>query len=241
MNEQILTEEGYDKLYKQGWCVGAEEGPTKRHQRRLIFDLVKGLNPKSILEVGCGDGINLKFFSHVFPQSQLNGVDLSGVGARLAAEKIPAATVMQLDASQEALQSEFDLVVSLDVLEHVPQDLAMLKNIYKMTKTRGHVLLMTLQGKMRKFETQIGHVRNYQKGQLESMALECGFQVERKIEWGFPFFSPLYRNILDTGSVNQMTYGKPGLFKQLASVMLYYLFFLNSRKRGDYIFLLLRK
>jgi hypothetical protein len=57
------------------------------------------------------------------------------------------------------------------------------------------------------------------------------------LEWGFPFYSPLYRNFLEfTGSKG--TTGEFGWIRKLISKIIYYLFKLNSSKRGDEIFVL---
>ena len=62
---------------------------------------------------------------------------------------------------------------------------------------------------MRHFEMQIGHVRNYAPGELIPNIESNGFTVESVMEWGFPFYSPLYRNFLDlTG--NKVTSGEFG-------------------------------
>ena len=122
-----------------------------------------------------------------------------------------------------------------EVLEHIPNDVAALQNLRKMT--RKYLLISTPQGRMRKFETQVGHVRNYAPGELVNKIKSSGFTVLSVVEWGFPFYSPLYRNFLDfTGGKG--TTGEFGPFRKLIAKLIYLLFSLNSLKRGDEIFVL---
>jgi hypothetical protein len=65
----------------------------------------------------------------------------------------------------------------------------------------------------------------------------AGFVIERVIEWGFPFYSPLYRWIL-TRTGGQGTDGSYGLKRKVLAQVLYGTFLLNSANRGDLIFVL---
>jgi len=92
---------------------------------------------------------------------------------------------------------------------------------------------------MREFEKQVGHVRNYAPGELLRKLEASGFEVVSVVEWGFPFYSPLYREFLElTGSKG--TTGEFGHVRKLISRFIYLLFMLNSSRHGDEIFVLAR-
>jgi hypothetical protein len=58
------------------------------------------------------------------------------------------------------------------------------------------------------------------------------------LNWGFfPFFSPLHRDLLDW-VLYRVNHGRFGVMRRLSSAMLYALFHLNARQRGDYPFVL---
>ena len=128
------------------------------------------------------------------------------------------------------------MVFCSDVLEHIPEDEAVIKNLYAMTKK--YCLVATMQGRMRDFEKTIGHVRNYKYGELAEKMKAAGFKNLRIVEWGWPLYSPLYRNLHNSGGIHKLSEGKMGFIKRLASVILYYIFFLNSSRRGDIIYIL---
>ena len=68
----------------------------------------------------------------------------------------------------------------------------------------------------------------------------AGFEIDRVIEWGWPFYSPLYRDAMDMVD-GQGTTGQFGPVRKLISHGLFGLFCLNRWTRGDYIFVRGRK
>jgi SAM-dependent methyltransferase len=59
---------------------------SARFRHLLIAALIEKLQPKSVLEVGCGDGINLLLLANRFPEVKFAGVDLTDSGPRLFSE-----------------------------------------------------------------------------------------------------------------------------------------------------------
>jgi SAM-dependent methyltransferase len=116
------------------WFVG---------RRRLFSHIVEGFGlPHSaeILDVGTGTGTNLRMlrdlgFNHVA------GVDQSPEAIRFCAEKglgkVEPGNVCALPFPDR----QFDLVLATDVIEHVDDDLAALREIRRVVKPGGHLLL----------------------------------------------------------------------------------------------------
>jgi trans-aconitate methyltransferase len=149
----------YDRIWGTAWGDVQEFGPTHTHVRRLLFSLIKNYRFSSVLDAGCGNGVNMRFFLDRFPGiKQIAGFDISDVALRAAAKRCPQADLSLMDIQEEQLHERFDLVYCSDVLEHLENDGTALRNLFEMT---GRFLLVnTLQGKMRRFEKKIGHVRN---------------------------------------------------------------------------------
>jgi SAM-dependent methyltransferase len=226
----------YDKGWENKWDDMKKYGPMSRHIRRNIKFLVHSLKFQTVLDVGCGQGSFLAELRTEFPHIKAYGTDISLSGVELARQQVPEGQFWVLDATKERLADKFDLVVCSEVLEHIPDDLAALQNIAQMTSK--YLVVSTVQGRMRPFEVgEVGHVRNYAPGELVRKIEVSGFKVRKVVEWGFPFYSPLYRDFLQlTGSKG--TTGSFGRMRRLISTAIYYLFMLNSSKRGDEIFVL---
>jgi hypothetical protein len=109
-----------------------------------------------------------------------------------------------------------------------------------MTAAGGHVVIATLQGRMREFERGVGHLRNYAPGELQDKMRRAGLEIDREVAWGYPFYSPLYRDFLDI-TRSRGTTGKFGAARRLVCHGIYALFLLNSHTHGDYLFVRGRK
>ncbi|MGE4063831.1 MAG: methyltransferase domain-containing protein [Rhodospirillaceae bacterium] len=234
------SEVDYDAVWSGAWDDMRRYGPMGRHSRRLMRRMTADLTPRSILDVGGGEGSLLEALSAAHPHAALMGTELGATAVGIMRKQMPQAEFAVLDVAKQRLPRSFDLVVSSDVVEHIEDDQGALNNMAAMTAPGGHVVVGTLQGRMRRFEKDVGHVRNYGAGELQEKMQRAGLAVDRVITWGFPFFSPLYRDFLEiTGS--RGTTGRFGLFRKLVCHGIYTLFLLNSHSRGDYIFVRGRK
>ena len=144
-----------------------------------------------------------------------------------------------MDCSTQYLDSKYDLITCIDVIEHIDNDEQFFVNLCKMVKK--DLLIVTLEGRMRKNEPPFGHFRNYKIGELEAMGQKSGLQVHKVIRWGFPFFSPLYRNFTENASIQNQAFGRYGLFKRIIAKIIYGIFCLNSHKTGDLVLIHYKK
>lgn len=85
----------------------------------LLIDLV---NPKTVIDIGCGQGIWLSVFQE-YGVTEILGIDGEYVDQNQL--KIPAEKFISFDITQPLnLEQKFDLVVSLEVAEHLPSESA---------------------------------------------------------------------------------------------------------------------
>ncbi len=225
----------YDHGWETKWDDMKTYGPFSRHLRRLMKQVLRSVYFETVLDVGCGQGSFLTELCAEFPRIRPNGCDISPAAIELARQKIPHGTFSLLDIGKEHLREQFDLVVCSEVLEHITDDMTALGNLAKMT--RKYLLVSAPQGRMRRFEIEVGHVRNYTSGELIQKVEKSGFRAIKTIEWGFPFYSPIYRDLLElTGSKGST--GRFGIFRKALSGIIYLVFTLNSSTRGDEILIL---
>lgn len=234
----------YDHGWEQRWDDMKRYGPYSRHVRRWVHQLIGPLSFSSVLDVGCGQGEMLHELLTTYPTiERVGGVDYSQSSVDITRQRLDtgefAALDLQTDPMTDHFDAPFDLTISLDVMEHIEDDLAALKNMHAMTGK--YALVSSIQGThLPEWEKEVvGHVRNYHRGELVGKMEAAGFEVLKVVEWGFPFYSPLYRWFL-TQVGGQGTDGSYGTGRKLIAQLIYALFLLNSSRRGDLIFVLAR-
>ena len=218
------------------WSDMKQYGPSSRHLRRLIFNIIKNLNFNSVMDIGCGEGSFLKELFFLRQGIDVIGIDISSNAISLAKKKISNGIFKVLNAEKEIIDLKADLVVCCDVIEHIVNDQFVINNLAYASNR--YILISTLQGQMRDIEKDVGHVRNYSKEDLFNKFKNAGISIVKVLEWGFPFYSPLYRNILSVPKINKLTYGKFNLLQRIAAYLIYFIFYLNSYKKGDYLIIL---
>jgi 2-polyprenyl-3-methyl-5-hydroxy-6-metoxy-1,4-benzoquinol methylase len=117
----------------QAWLI------RRFHER--VVDLVDHVGPSSVLEVGCGEGYVLAAIHEARPDVDLHGVDLSAPAIAEARDRLPAEVDLRV-ADATALgdaEPAHDLVMMVEVLEHLDDPAAMLADLG--TLTTGHILL----------------------------------------------------------------------------------------------------
>lgn len=228
-------------FYEDFWSRTEDQrihGPVGKHTRRLIRSVIRGLPIKSVLDVGCGEGTMLAELFADRNDLRIAGTDISEGALAMARKKNPTAEFRTFDLRNTPLDDRFDLVICSEVMEHLPEDEGALRSMAAMTGR--YLVLTTLGGRMRRHETDIGHLRNYEPARLKAMVEAAGLKVVRTIEWGWPFFSPLHRNLIELMGrrTRDMTTGPFGPFRKFIALCFYALFFLNASRRGDQLVIL---
>ena len=226
----------YDDLWTRVYGDIQRHGPVHRHMRKQVARILETLPYETVLDVGCGPGGNYGLLSRGHRLTRFGGIDISGLALEEAKKKIPSGEFWNLDIQREHLGDLWDLVHCSLIFEHLPDDVAALEHLRSMTGK--YLLLTTIAGdfeRYRRYDEIVGHVRNYPRGELEAKVTAAGFRVLRSIYWGFPFYSPLTRELLNLRPVGLGSYGMST--RLLASVM-YAVYFLNSSRRGDLLIVL---
>lgn len=140
-----------------------------RARNRLIVDLVRERSAPGnrFLELGCGTGYVLQA---VVRQCGLRGtgIELYSDGLRHARSRVPEADLVELDATDTQYRDEFDLAGAFDVLEHVEDDLALLRVLQRAVRPGGWVLLTVPQHPWlwSAADVNAGHIRRYRRAEL---------------------------------------------------------------------------
>ena len=136
-----------------------------RARREIILDRLRRLVPpgqgKTVVEIGCGTGGNLRFLSAGY---RVMGVDMSPDAVEYARERVDGEIF--LGDFREMLADrwqEIDAVLLPDLLEHVPDDRSFLADIVARLRPGG-VVLITVPGHpflWSRHDKILGHLRRY--------------------------------------------------------------------------------
>jgi SAM-dependent methyltransferase len=226
----------YDALWRTTWGDMQRLGPVHRHIQDDLVRVVSGLDVRSIVDVGCGSGENLARLAGL-GRYELCGTDVSDEALALAERNVPGVRLVRLDIERQALPERFDLVTSIQVVEHLVDDLAALRHMASMSSK--YVFTSTVGGRMRPSECSIGHIRNYSSVELRRKHELAGLEVLWVRGWGFPFYSPLYRSAVEWLPGGPPS-GQIGRLGRVVASALYQLYRLNLPGRGDVLSALAR-
>lgn len=108
--------------------------------RREILPLLPKKAPASILEVGAGAGATLKWLKTRYPSTKMTAVELN---PDLLEELKLNADVAIIGSIEDRLPQlkTYDLILLLDVLEHLPNSADALRSITKLLEPGGQVIV----------------------------------------------------------------------------------------------------
>lgn len=232
MKNQIPQKLDYDS----SWGKWGEEfklrGASSRHTRRILRSYMKGINFDSIIDIGCGTGILLNSLN--LENKKVKGVDISSTGIKVCKKKMPKGSFEVMNIEKKVPKETYDLGFCSEVLEHIEDDLKAMKNLRKLCKT---IIISVPSGKYGKDDEIQGHYRRYSSKEMIEKLILAGFKIIKYENWGFPFYSPIYRFLMDKTTQEQKT-GKVTFFKKIISEFFYGLFLLNLPGHGDRLFVL---
>lgn len=104
-----------ERKYEEYWKTGGQTlGPYVYFRQNILQDVVG--SGKRVLDVGCGDGLTS---SILIPENEVYGVDVSEAALARAQERGIKITKFNLDQGLPDIKTSFDVILLLDILEHV--------------------------------------------------------------------------------------------------------------------------
>lgn len=164
-------------------------------RRRLFGRLIKrfDLAPDArVLDIGTSTGTNLRMLRDLgFTRSE--GLDASADAVRWCAEKGYGKVTQGSICELPFADGTFDLVLATDVIEHVDDDAAALREIRRVLKPKGHVLItvpafQALWGVQDEISL---HKRRYRAAEVLERARNAGLAVSKKFYFNYVLFLPI--------------------------------------------------
>jgi 2-polyprenyl-3-methyl-5-hydroxy-6-metoxy-1,4-benzoquinol methylase len=184
-----MTEFKQSSFYRDSALRGCHAYVLPEIQR-----LCAGLAPGSrVLDVGCGNGSLAREFARM--GHRVTGVDMSEGGIEIARRNCPEGRFELLTADREVLanlgEEPFDLVMSVEVIEHLYDPKAFLEGCYLATTSGGMFLCSTpYHGYVKNLAISLkdgwdrhadplddgGHIKFFSEKTLRKAVLNAGFQ-----------------------------------------------------------------
>ena len=173
-----------DALYRKGAASSWQYHPVKRRDWQIASTLIrKHADVTTVLDVGCFDG---RFLDHLGSGYRRAGIEVHPLAAEHAAAK--GIEIVGRDFSDlDTLRSPFDIVVAMDVIEHVGNPRAFLASLARATRPGGRIILSTgntattpwrLMGGMYWYCSIAEHISFINPRWCEHAAAELGLAVE---------------------------------------------------------------
>jgi trans-aconitate methyltransferase len=243
--QTALSPQDYDRFWS-----GADDyiryNPGSRHRRRLVLDMLQDLPFASVLDIGCGNGALLRLLRGRFPRVRaLHGADLSPAVIDESRRRHPEMSFSVLNIEKEHLPGTFDLITCCEVIEHLSDQQAALRNIAAMLPERGYALITCPTGKVYDTDRHFGHVHHPSATELAELAGDAGLQVVQLRNWGWPLMQGFKQaaNLNPAWALRRFASGRYTAASRLVAAALYYLNFLNrdDPARGCQLLALLRR
>jgi trans-aconitate methyltransferase len=179
--------------------------PWELARLEVVSRLVRkyaGSKPGNILDLGCGDLFFIKEFKKKFPDGSAVAVDIEFSDSLLESEKqtleiLGISAFKTLDQAQENFKEKVNLVLLLDVIEHIEDDIGFLKMLESFSFiSKDALVVITVPAYQALFcshDRFLGHYRRYNNKMLEAHISRAGFQP---IKTGYFFHSLLYPRAL---------------------------------------------
>lgn len=191
-----LEDSGFKSSYFTNLAKLEDQNFWFRARNQLIIWALKRYCPQfhSFLEIGCGTGYVLSAISKTFPNAELQGSELFTRGLTIAASRLPAVHLMQMDARRIPFVDEFDSIGAFDVLEHIQEDEKVLSQIYRALKPQGYCIITVPQHAWlwSPVDDFACHVRRYSAKEIHAKLKAAGFEVLRSTSFVSSLLPAMY-------------------------------------------------
>ena len=141
-----------------------------------------------IMEIGCSSGFLLKDLVETFTEAVVIGADVVKEPLLRLASELPGVPLIRFDLLTCPLPDKsVDVLIMLNVLEHIEDDVRALNNALKLLKPGGYLIIEVPSGPhlYDSYDAELHHFRRYSASELKRKLNLVGFKVLRQSHLGF--------------------------------------------------------
>lgn len=144
-----------------------------------------------IMEIGCSSGFLLNDLAKEFPKTVLIGADVVKEPLYRLAKNLPGIPLLRFDLLKCPLpDNSVDILIMLNVLEHIEHDVDALKKAFNLLKPGGALIVEVPAGPLLydAYDAELQHFRRYSPVELQNKLKQAGFIITRRSHLGFLLF-----------------------------------------------------
>ena len=175
-------QEAYEKKYhlieNEHWWFKA--------RREIVLKLLKTTNAKSVIDIGCSSGQMLRLLKQ--DGLKAKGIDIS---KRAVEEcKKNGFDAILANGKKTGLKEKFDFLIASDVLEHIENEGATVKEWNRLLMQGGKAIVFVpaFQSLWSSHDVANQHLRRYSLKKLELLFKKNGFKIKKSGYWNFFLF-----------------------------------------------------
>ena len=168
---------------------------SRRKLIRNILGKVTNSKKKSIIDLGCGNGTNLKYLFNKYKKKV--GIELDPFSFKNAKITNPKAKILNFDLNKlDRIKEKFNLVSILDVLYHedIANPIKLIEKAQNLNSVDDYLIISEpafniLSGNHSKL---VEEKRRFKKEQLEEIISSFNYKIVYSSYWGFSTFIALF-------------------------------------------------
>ncbi len=215
-NKQLY--ESFHKHSTQQKKIISENDYTYFFISKILKAIIGQRKQLQVLDFGCGVATIATYVASM--GNTVYGIDISEKSIQIANENARTSAVADRclfaisasPAAFDAQQKTFDLILCFEVIEHVPDDVQIVKSLAQRLSTTGFLVVSTRSsnsllyklGFLKRFDVRVGHRRRYTDESLRNVLETAGLTVRKQYKvdsilrdllYSFPFFGFFIRGI----------------------------------------------
>ena len=138
---KVFTRHDYTEYHLKKY-LNFFSNEKRKNKIRIVSQLLGAIEGKSVLDIGIGEG----FFSRLCLQKKAKTISLDFADPMIQyhKENNPDFTLVQADAQYLPFKNEsFDILLALDVIEHLPSPPDFLNEVNRVLRKGGRLILIT--------------------------------------------------------------------------------------------------